>query len=124
MDPQKYIETATDLQAAQLREYFGREYGRHIGASAYPIPPDRWPGMPAAPPPPDSYTLYYLDPRPKLGGGGVFVLDDDVLAFATQAQTLSDGALFSIDVAGSSQILAQLTAAGQAAVAPKIPDDF
>lgn len=121
MDPQKYVETDTDLQAAQLREYFGREYGRHIAASAYPIPPDTWPGMPSAPPPPDSYTLYYLDPRPKVGGGGVFVLDDDVIAFATMPQTLSDGNVFSIDLESASKVLSELTPEGQAAVTPTPP---
>lgn len=121
MDPKQYVETDTDLQAAQCREWMGREYCRANNMTAYPGPPDTWPGMhatPPLPPPANSYTLYYTDPLPKIGGGGVFELDDDVLAFATQAQTLSDGNSYILDLAANAKTAAQLSAAGQAAITP------
>lgn len=121
MTPQTYIETDSDLQAAQIREWLGREYGRSVNIEAYPIPPDSWPGMhntPPTEPPPYSFTLYYIDPIAKAGGGGVFELDDDILAFATGEQILSNGLTFSYDIATNQKTLEQLTAAGQAAVSP------
>lgn len=123
---QLYLETATDLQAAKIREYLGREFGRSLDIATYPIPPDTWPGMndsPPASPPPESYTLYWVDPLPKIGGGGVFVLGDDIITYAAsmQAETLSDGSLFSLDISADAKTAEQLSAAGQVAIIPPTP---
>lgn len=126
MTPQTYIETGTDLQAAQFREWAGREYAR-ANTRAYPIPPDEWPGMHNVPPDPiplGAYTLWWCDPMPKIGGGGVFKLDDELVGFATQAQTLSDGNAYFCDLATEAKTLEALSAAGQAAATPTPPLDI
>lgn len=124
MDPQLYIEVDTDLQAARLREYFGRAYFLSVNVTAYPMPPTEWPGMndtPPAEPAIDSYTWYCIDPMPKIGGGGVFKLDDAVVAFSTSAITLSDGNPCSIDIGTAGKTFEQLSVQGKIAVTPPPP---
>lgn len=126
MTPQLYIETGTDLQAAQFREWAGRELARSA-SRAYPIPPDTWPGMHNVPPSPiplDLYTLWECDPIPKIGGGAVFKLDDDLMGFGTQAQTLSDGNAYFCDLSTEAKTLEALSAEGQIAATPPPPPDL
>jgi hypothetical protein len=91
----------------------------------YPIWPDPpWPGSddePPAPPPVGSYTLWWCDPKPKLGGGGVFKLDDELVAFATQPQTLSDRHEFFCDITAEAKEFSQLSPEGQVAATPPPP---
>jgi hypothetical protein len=129
MDPQLYVELDTDLLVAAAREAFGRKYFLSFDppVTAYPKPPDSWPGMNDEPPEPApliGFTWYYVDPYPKLGGGGVFKLDDDMLIFVTTATVeLSDGNSWSIDLGTEAKTFEQLSVAGQVAVTPKLPDD-
>jgi hypothetical protein len=126
MDPQTYVELSTDLQSAQFREWAGREFARSIPADygVHGIAPTTWPGSdntPPTDPPLDSYTLWYCDPHPKVGGGAVYKLDDAIVGFATQAQTLSDGHEYFCDLATLAVTFEQLSPEGQAAATPAPP---
>jgi hypothetical protein len=126
MTPQTFIEMATDLQAAQFHEWAGREYARSV-SRPYPIPPESWPGSDEEPPtaiPLYAYTLWWSDPIPKLGGGAVYKLDDELVGFATQPQTLSDGHEYFCDLAIEAKTFAQLSPEGQLAATPPPPPDL
>jgi hypothetical protein len=137
MDPQTYVEFDTNLQVAQFEEWVGREYCRTYHAAAvlaefagapfaqayfandgaeYPYPPDAYYG--AGEPGPEAYTWFYTRAVPKAAAGGVFMLYDDILTFATQAQVLSNGATYSFDIANNQKTADQLSPAGQAAITP------
>lgn len=114
MTPQTYVEFDSDLQAALFREWTGREWGRSINATTYPVEED------------GAFTWFYWTTdsaswHPKPNGGGVIELDDDVVAFATQEQTLSDGRVYSFDIAGNAKTATQLSAEGQTALIPPQP---
>jgi hypothetical protein len=114
-----YLEFDTNLQVAACEEYLGREYARDAG-SEYPIPPFQWIGPPAEPPP-EAWTYYYVRATMKSGAGGVIKLDDEIVRFATQPRTLSNGQEYSLDLQAQAKSLEQLSDAGRAAVAPPAP---
>jgi len=114
VEPQTYVELETNIEVARFEEWVGREYARSL-AAAYPVPPDQWIGPPALPPP-EAFTWFYTRAMARVPNGGVYLLYDDVVAFATQAQTLTDGTSYSYDIGANARTYAQLTAAGQAAV--------
>jgi hypothetical protein len=127
MDPQMYIELASNLEVAAFEEWVGREYARSIASPHYPVWPDTWDGEPppwAAEnyPPPETFTYFYtrcvLKGAPMVDAGGIYVLYDDVVTFATQAQTLSNGQSYSYDIAANMKTFEQLSPLGQTAVTP------
>jgi hypothetical protein len=125
MEPQLYVELDTDLQTEKFREWVGREFARDYGLE-YPMPPDSYNGSTTPPFPAWTYTWFYWTSdaaadKAKQGGGTVFVLDDDVVRFATQEQTLSDGVAYSYDIATNAKTAEQLSELGQAAIAPVGP---
>lgn len=119
MTPQLYLELDSNIEIARLEEWIGREYARSISASAYPVPPDNWIGPPVEPPP-EAFTWFYSRAVPYGANisGGVYLLYDDVVAFATQAQTLSDGESYSLDIVANAKTYEQLSAAAQAVMPP------
>jgi hypothetical protein len=129
MDPQTYIECDTNLQTAAFEEWLGREYGRDYQTAnnltvEYPIPPDNHTGPPPTEPnsnpPPEAWTYYYVRAKMKAiaGTGGVVPLDDEIVRFATQTQTLSNGNTYFLDISANAKTFEQLSAAGQVAVTP------
>lgn len=116
MTPQLYVELSTNLEVAAFEEWLGREWARMWYApepAVYPVPPETWIGPPAEPPP-EAYNWYYSHAVAMAPTGGVYVLDDDVMAFATAAQTLSNGQSYSYDLANEAKTWEQLSAAAQA----------
>jgi hypothetical protein len=111
-----YVEFETNLQCAKFEEWVGREYARDYPA-VYPVPPDEWIGPPPSPPP-EAYTWFYSRCAMKPVAGGVFTVDDDVRRFATEEQTLSDGAAYNFDIEENEVPFEELTPEGQAAVTP------
>jgi hypothetical protein len=125
MTPQLYIELDTNLEIAKLEEWIGREYCRSVPCD-YPQAPTEWDGMPPPwppenQPPANAYTYFYTHAKAKDGNGGVYKLDDAVIGFATQAQALSDGSSYSLDLTANAKTFEQLTPAGQVAATPSGP---
>jgi hypothetical protein len=116
MDPQTYIECDTNLEVAAVEEWIGREYARSL-SSVYPVPPETWIGPPTEPPP-EAFTFFYVRATPKAANGGVLVMYDAVLAFATQAQQLSTGQSFSYDLVNNQKTYEQLSEAAKTALPP------
>lgn len=128
MDTQLYLEFDTDLQLAAAEEWIGREYGRvdcaEWSQGQYPIPPY---SSPNDPPLASEYTWKYAQTKLKApaGSGGVLFLDDEILRFATQPQTLSNGQTFGpLDFASNARTFAQLSDAGKEALAPPPPPNI
>lgn len=138
MTPQLYLELPTNLNVAACEEWLGREYARDYHATAvansyanaafaeayfanggaeYPYPPDSWIGPPSEPPP-EAYTFFYLRAMPMANTGGVIVLDDQIVRFATQHQTLSNGEDYFLDVTANAKTVDQLSAAAVVAITP------
>lgn len=118
MTPQLYLECNDNLDVAQLEQYVGRCWAVDIG-SEYPVPPD-----PPAPHTPANMTWFYSRCLPKVGAGagGVLVLDDEIVRFCTgKTMTLSDETEYTVDFDTDAKVAGELTAAGQAAVAPPVP---
>lgn len=131
MDQQLYLDLDTDLMVAQIEEWIGREYGRDLGRTEYPIPPDHWydgtgrdvPRVEWIPPvgPPVESWLWFATravPKPNNQVGGVIILTDDILRYATQAQTLSDGTTFSFNISANAKTADALSPSGLAAITP------
>lgn len=143
MDPQLYLEFDSNLNAARAEEGIGRcaaaaQVARLNAAlvlleqepiwplGLYPMPPEEYNNAPYPDfangyPPAAAFTWFYDRCKPKAGegAGGVFVLDDAVVAFLT-SQTLSDGSTWSVDLQAEAKTAEQLSAAGQAAIAPPV----
>lgn len=123
MEPQLYLEFETNLQTVSCEEWLGREYGRvdcPWGNGDYPIPPY---SSPNTPPFPEEYTWWYSRAKMKAAAGGVIVLDDDIMRFATQPQVLSNGQEYFVDLTIVPVEYAALSEAGKAALAPPPPEE-
>ena len=118
MEPQLYLEMDTPLQTEACKEWIGREYARSVN-SEWPVPPDSYSGP--QPPPPSTYTRWWLVPAMKPNDqGGVFTLDDDTMNFATQPQTLSDGNEYDLDLPTVAKTFEQLSPAAQLLLNPPL----
>ena len=120
MVPEPYGELDSNSDVAKLEQWVARRYVHELnnpsGCNTYPLPPD------SGPTPPESFTWLYDRCHMKAGNGGVFILDDDVVRFATvnDTETLSDGTVYSYDIGTLAKTAEQLSAAGAVATIPPV----
>lgn len=120
----QYIELTTDDELEQALEWLGRVYARKNGLP-YPMVPDWWsPGRQ----PDDPSTIgqrYYRAPMVKEDddSGGVIEVDDTMLSWAADAETLSDGTSYTLDVQTRKKPLLLCSVKGRRAV-NNIPTDI
>jgi hypothetical protein len=112
-----YLELDNDIDLNHCLEWLGRAYAKSVNKS-YPMLPDWYtPGLQDEPEP----TYFYVDGKPKTGGGGVIPLDAFAVALPVAPEILLDGTFFSLDVTADKKEYAQLSDAGKQALTPPKP---